>query len=202
MKTSKQQQLLAAINALPPGSVVVISDFTDLAEPKTISKMLTRLSSEGTIEKVMRSLFWKPEENQKGPRPDDVANALARENNWYLAPSGYTALHIMGLENEVPDVWTYVTSGTYRRYSYGGIEISFTHTNWNFFSAMSDKTKLLVQCLKAYGKEKLSEEKLKNVLKKCKDFEWKNVLQETKNITVWISEAILLLFALKHGGIK
>lgn len=196
MKNSKQKQLIAAIGVMPPGSVISIADFIDIAEPKTISKMLTRLSEDGCIEKVMRSLFWKPDESGKGPNPHEVAKALARENNWALAPSGYTALHIMGVENEEPEVWTFVTSGTYRKYSYGDINISFTHTNWRLFSAMSEKTKLLVQCLKAYGKEHLSEERLRTMLSFCSGWEWKNVLRETKSATAWVARVVMRMIAL------
>ena len=187
---------------LPAGSVIAISDFTDIASPKTVSKMLTRLAEDGQIEKVMRSVFWKPDGKHLDPAPNDVANALARENNWFLAPSGDTALHIMGLEEDVPAVWTYVTNGTYRNYKYGTTEISFTHTNWTFFNDMSEKTKLLVQCMKAYGKEHLSEEKIMALFKKCQNWEWRKVVEETKNATNWVTKMVLKLCGFQTAEVK
>ena len=194
MKHSKYKQLKTAIERYEPGTVMVISDFTDVAQAKTVSKMLTRLEEEGAVERVLRSVYWKPARNLSEPNPNDVAEALARENSWTLAPSGDTALYMMGLLTEVPPTWTYITSGTYQDYSYGGTRISFTHTNHKFFAAMSKKTRLLVQCLKAFGHEHLSEEKLKALFQKCKDWNWKTLLEETKYATRWVSAAVIRLF--------
>ncbi|MBP5294094.1 MAG: hypothetical protein J6Y95_00060 [Lachnospiraceae bacterium] len=194
MKHSKYNQLKTAVERFEPGTVMVISDFVDVAQPKTVSKMLTRLEEEGAVERVLRSVYWKPGEAHKEPNPNDVAEALARENSWVLAPSGDTALFLMGLQAEIPPTWTYITSGTYQDYSYGGTRISFTHTNHKFFSAMSKKTRLLVQCIKAFGHEHLSEEKLKAILQKCKDWNWKTLLNETKSATRWVSNTVNRLF--------
>lgn len=205
MKRTKKGQLEDIISNLPKGAVFAIADFTDVAEPKTISKMLSRMAKAGEVEKLIRSVYWKKGEIE--PKPDEIAQALARENNWECAPSGYTALHLMGLEKDVPDVWTYVTSGTYRKYTCGNILIQFTHTDWKFLATMSQKTKLLVQCVKAYGAEHLNDERMKALVRKCKDFNWTKIKTETKNITRWVSESILRLCGLndalvaKNGGI-
>ena len=194
MKHSKYNQLKAIIEKQKPGTVMVITDYIDVAQPKTVSKMLTRLEDEGVVERVLRSVYWKPDGLYEAPKPNDVAEALARENSWVLAPSGDTALFLMGLQTEIPPTWTYITSGTYQDYSYGGFRISFTHASRKLYEAMSDKTRLLVQCLKAFGQEHLSEEKMKALLQKCKDWNWKTVLEETKNTTRWISAAVIRLF--------
>ena len=194
MKHSKYKQLRDVIDRCEPGTVMAISDFTDVAQPKTVSKMLTRLEEEGAVERVLRSVYWKPDRNNPEPNPNDVAEALARENSWVLAPSGDTALFLMGLQTEIPPTWTYITSGTYQDYNYGATRISFTHTNHKFFAAMSKKTRLLVQCLKAFGHEHLSEEKMKELVAKCRDWNWKAILEETKHATRWISAAVVRLF--------
>ena len=194
MKHSKYKEMKAIIEQEKPGTVMVITDFIDVAQPKTVSKMLTRLEEEGLIERVLRSVYWKPDGLYEAPKPNDVAEALARENSWVLAPSGDTALFLMGLQTEIPPTWTYITSGTYQDYEYGGTRISFTHTNHKFFAAMSKKTRLLVQCLKAFGHEHLSEEKMKALLAKCRDWNWKALLSETKHATRWISAAVIRLF--------
>ena len=194
MKHSKYNQLRSIVDRMEPGAVMVITDFIDVAQPKTVSKMLTRLEEDGAVERVLRSVYWKPDKLHESPKPNDVAEALARENSWVLAPSGDTALFLMGLQTEIPPTWTYITSGTYQDYSYGGFRISFTHTNHKFFTAMSKKTRLLVQCIKAFGHEHLSEEKMKELYRKCRDWNWKSLLEETKHATRWVSAAVNRLF--------
>ena len=192
--TSLHKQLEYEIMNMPSGSVLSVADFYRMASPKTVSKMLTRLEGKGVIEKVLRSIFWKPDGVNTSPAPHAVAEAIARQNNWHLAPSGETALHLFGLSRHKPHVWTYVTNGTYRTYSYDGKEISFTHTSWKFLGKMSERTKLLVQCLKAYGREYVTEELLVKLAEKIGEHEWKSMLHETAGITDWISKAVLRMF--------
>ncbi len=183
------------------GEVIVIQDFSDIADPKTVSKTLTRLEKSGDIKKVMRGVFWKPDGEKPSPDPDSVARGLARGNMWKLAPSGDTALHIIGMSNEKPKIWTYVTDGTYRSYCYDGIIILFQHTTGKALSAMSEKTALLIQVLKAYGKEHISDDLLKKLTKFFKPGEVNTVLEESKNTTEWVAKAIKSMFSKKMNKV-
>ncbi|MBP5230882.1 MAG: hypothetical protein ILO68_04055, partial [Clostridia bacterium] len=176
---------------LPLGSVITIADFTDIASAKTVSKMLTRLSKEGVVERVMRSVFWKP--NGEEPEPDEVAKALARENGWSLAPSKETALHLFGMVDAKPKVWTYVTDGTYRSYRYGDQRISFTHTGKLFRGKWSAKTALFIQCLMAYGKEHITEEIISRFGLRIRGWDLKTLIEETKDTAVWIRKTTKLI---------
>jgi len=208
---------------MPDGSVFVISDFSDLADQKTVSKTLTRLCKSGLAGKVMRGVFWKAgkiteddikldfdEEDEnievdvidepaefiegEGPDPDKVARALARSYLWKLVPSGDTAKHLIGIDSNAPAIWTYITDGAYRVYKYGNTIISFQHASSKFISSMSEKTALLVQVMKCYGKDAMPA----GVLEKIKSF-YKNsdkaaIISESKNTTSWIASSIRRLF--------
>ena len=195
---SKHKQIEQRISDMTPGSVFVIYDFSDLAEPKTVSKTLARLLEAGTVEKVMRGVFWKPDHTVSSPHPDDVAHAIARENVWRLVPCGDTALHLMGIEEQHPSVWTYVTDGNYRSYSYDGKIISFLHSSGKTFSAVSEKTALLVQVIKACGQEKLSEEHRKKILSFFKPDEIRQILRECRSAPEWVAKVIRGLFSKKE----
>ena len=220
------------IGGLPEGSVFVLSDFSDLADPKTVSKTLTRLCQCGGVAKVMRGVFWKPfafspedddrilldlsdeysgdvevefVDGDEGmpvpaaaspvfetpvPDPDKVARALARNNLWNIVPSGNTARHLMGIDPEMPEVWTYITDGAYRTYSYGNIVISFQHASARFFSQMSEKTAILVQVIKTFGKDCVPDwlgEKFRSVFRIS---DWAAVISESRHTTAWIAAAV------------
>lgn len=178
------------IESMKAGSVFVIPDFSDIASAKTVSKSLTRLLKDGKICRVIRGVFWKPQSDASVPYPDDVARALARSNTWRLAPSGETALHIFGLRKEKPGVWTYITDGTYRDYDIAGTKIVFQHASGELLGTMSEKSALLVQVLKAYGRPHLSEETLQKIKAKLHPAEFKTVLEETKNSPAWVSKVL------------
>ena len=194
---SCQKRLEAMIHAMPSGEVFSISDFSELASPKTVSKMLARLEGENGIERVMRGIYWKPDGIHSSPSPDRVAKALARENTWRLVPSGATALHLFGLDEKVPDEWTYVTDGTYRSYCYDGKKISFLHTTGKILTTMSEKNAMLVQVLKAYGKEHITDELILRIASFFNSEEAKCVIEETKNTTEWIARTVSRMFKLK-----
>ena len=69
MTHSKYKQLKTIVDRMDPGTVMVITDFVDVAQPKTVSKMLTRLEEEGAVERVLRSVYWKPDKSLSEPNP-------------------------------------------------------------------------------------------------------------------------------------
>ncbi len=194
---SCQKKLESKIHAMPSGSVFGIADFSEIATPKTVSKMLARLEGENGIERVLRGIYWKPDGIHTSPNPDRVAKALARENTWQLVPCGKTALHLFGLEDKSPEEWTYVTDGTYRSYSYDGKKISFLHTTGKILSTMSAKTALLVQVLKAYGREHITDEVMTRIASFLNFEDAKRIWEESRHTTEWIASAIFRIFQKK-----
>ncbi|MBO4979746.1 MAG: hypothetical protein J6D16_05000 [Clostridia bacterium] len=194
---SCQKQLELKIHSMPSGSVFCIADFAELAAPKTVSKMLARLEGEDGIERVLRGIYWKPDGIHTSPDPDRVAKALARENTWQLVPCGKTALHLFGLEEASPEEWTYVTDGTYRSYFYDGKKISFLHTTGKILSTMSEKTALLVQVLKAYGREHVTDELMTRIASFLNFEDAKRIWEESRHTTEWIAGAIFRIFQKK-----
>ncbi len=191
MRFSLYKQMEKRLSLLAPGSVISVADFVDFAAPKTVSKMLTRLQEAGKIDRVLRSIFWIPDGVSDAPKPHLVAEALARENGWDLMPSNETALVEFGLREEAPLVWTYVTNGTNRSYRYGDHTISFTHTSSRAMAYMTKKTRMLVQCVRAYGKEHLSEEALMKLVEKIREWDFKKLKEETENAARWVRLVVL-----------
>ncbi|MCL1828828.1 MAG: DUF6088 family protein, partial [Oscillospiraceae bacterium] len=105
------------------GSIFVSVDFADVAENSRIGVIFSRLESEGVIRRIMRGMYDKPEYNDflqehLAPSPDTVAHALARNFGWTIVPGGDTALNLLGLSTQVPAVWSYVSDGTYKEYTF------------------------------------------------------------------------------------
>ena len=177
------------------GSVFVLSDFSDIADPEAVRKAITRLESDGTLTRIMRGVYYKPEYNEMlgetiVPYPDDVAHAIARNYGWTIAPCGDTALNLLGISEQVPGRWVYVSDGAYREYSYGNVTLYFKRTAKKELSNMSPKSALIVQALKTCGKDGVTP----NVIAKLRNVttpdERKALLAETQYATSWIYETI------------
>lgn len=180
------------------GFVFVLGDFEGIADIKSISKTLNRMCEEGAAQKLMRGVFRKPVPDGSDPSPDEIARALARENSWHLVPCGETALHIMGLTENEPAVWTYVSDGTYRSYNFGKHRISFTHTTAKTFRSMSDRTALLVQVIKAYGNIHLPDDLMKKIAGYFKPSEIAKICRECHLAPVWVESKIKRMFPIQN----
>jgi hypothetical protein len=183
------------IEAAESGSVFILSDFSDLAEPDAVRKAITRLENDGTLTRVMRGVYYKPKHSEMlgenvAPHPDDVAHALARNYGWTIAPCGDTAMNLLGLSEQVPANWVYVSDGPYREYGYGQATLKFKRTAKKELSNMSSKSALIVQALKTCGKDGVTLKVVSQLRRVTTPDERKTLLAETQYATSWIYETI------------
>ena len=182
----------------PDGSVFSTVDFADVIENSRVGVILSRLEEDGIIRRVMRGIYDKPVYNDFlkeyiAPSPSLVAEALARNFGWTIVPCGDTALNILGLSTQVPAAWSYVSDGTYKEYTYEQTTIKFKRTTNKEISKLSYKTALVVQALKALGKENVDDTVLTKLKNKLTDSEKQSLLTEAKAATAWIYEYIKLI---------
>lgn len=194
-KTTNQKIIRERIISSAVGTVFVATDFVDVSDKTSVNTYLTRFEEEGIIRRVLRGVYEKPEYNEfldehVAASPDKIAHALARNYGWTIVPCGDTALNLLGLSTQIPAAWVYVSDGTYKEYDYEQITIKFKHTTNKEISKLSYKTALVVQALKALGKENVDDTviaKLKSTLTKE---EKEAMLIEAKAVTSWIYEYI------------
>ena len=189
------QEIRRRIKAAKNGSVFVASDFADITEAKRISEYFVRLSADNTVICVMRGVFYKPKYSKLldeyiAPSPDAVAHALARNYGWTIFPCGDTALNLLGLSTQVPVVWSYVSDGPYKEYSYDNATIKYKHTTNKEVSKLSPKTALVIQALKTLGKENIKDETIERIVTVTTPDERKAMLVEAQYATAWIYETI------------
>lgn len=179
----------------PDGSVFSTVDFADVIENSRVGVILSRLEEDGVIRRVMRGIYDKPVYNDFlkeyiAPSPSLVAEALARNFGWTIVPCGDTALNILGLSTQVPAAWSYVSDGTYKEYTYDNTTIKFKRTTNKEISKLSYKTALVVQALKALGKDNIDDTIINKLKNDLTDEEKATALLEAKAATSWIYEYI------------
>ena len=183
------------INQAKPESVFVASDFSHIAPINTIRQCLSRLEKSQQIVRIMRGVYYQPAYSEllqeyEAPSPYHVAMSIARNFGWTIAPSGAAALNMLGLSTQVPARWSFVSDGPYRSFSFGNITIEFKHCSSKEISGMSHKTALVIQAIKALGKENIDEENLQKIRRSLSVEEKIALLEEARRTTAWIYEAI------------
>lgn len=189
------EQILERIKSMDDEAVFFSSDFTDIADINTVRQVLLRQEQAGEIRRIIRGLYYCPRYSEllqeyEAPSPHHAAMAIARKSGWTIAPSGNTALNQLGLSTQVPAKWSYISDGPYKSFEFGGVELEYTHCSNKDISRLSYKTALVIQAIKALGKEKVGSTEMQIIRDCLSEKEKEDLLREAQRSTAWIYKYI------------
>lgn len=169
------------------GTVFAMVDFADLAPNNAANRVVTRLVSEGVLVSVIRGIYQKPKystllKENVLPGVDEVAAALARKCGWTIRADGDTALNQLGLSTQVPANWVYLSDGPYRKFAFLGGTIVFKHSANRLLGNLSRETALVVQALRALGREYLTKETLQRLAALFDKKTWEKIVEEEERV--------------------
>lgn len=196
MKESQpiEKKVISRIYGRGRGWAFTKTDFIAEFGEQNIHQALSALNKAGTIRRVCHGLYDYPRQSQTlgelSPDIDQVAHALARKFNWRIQPSGDTALNLLGLSTQVPGKWTYLSDGPSRQYQIGMQGIAFRHAALKDTGLSHYESSLLVQALKALGKDQINDETIEKLRHWLAQSMRKRVLQDTSKTTGWVFELI------------
>ena len=175
--------------------VFVASDFSDLADINTVWQVLSRLEQKEKIKRIIRGVYYRPRYSEllgeyELASPHQVAVALARNYGWSIAPSGNTALNQLGLSTQISNKWSYISDGPYNTFEFGSIEIEFKHRSNKDISGLSYKTALIIQAIRALGKNSITDKDISKISKLLTAEEKESLLKESKQSTTWVYKYI------------
>ena len=190
-----QSQIEERIKEYPYGTAFSATDFLDIADANSVSQALFRIEKEGQIRRVMNGVYDKPAFSQLiqeygVPRIDKVAEALARRFNWNIAPSGDTALNILHISTQVPNVWEYVSDGPYRDYLIGRTPLKFKHIMPREINGYSPITVMIIQGIRAIGKGNMTREQMDRFSSVITAEDRETLLKEARTASGWIYKEI------------
>jgi hypothetical protein len=195
IKISYKESVVKTIESFEAGTVFIANDFLEIASYERIRNILNRLVKDGTIHRILNGVYYQPKYSElideyEAPSVHQVALAIARKHNWTITPSENTALNILGLSTQVPAKWVYLSDGRYVTYSFGDIDIEFKRRSNAEISNMSTITSMVIQAIKAIGKDRVTAEMIDILKKRLSGDEKKALLREGKTATAWIYEIL------------
>lgn len=190
-----KQEIVRRIEKLETGRVVIANDFLDIAGYETVRRTLNRLAEDKVIIRIMKGIYYKSKYIEvigeyEAPSVNEVVNAVARKYNWTIAPSGNTALNLLGLSTQVPAKWTYISDGRYVSFSFGNVTIEIKCRRNGDISKMSTLSSMVIQAIKAIGKDKITMEQIYYLKKKLSDTERAELLSDSKATSAWVHDVI------------
>ena len=198
-----KEKILDRINTLKDGYVFIANDFFDIAGYETIRSTLNRLVESKEITRIMNGIYFKSRyieliDEYATPSIDEVAKAIARKYNWTIAPSGNTALNVLGLSTQVPATWSYISDGRYVKFTIGNTVIEFKRRTNGDISKMSTMTAMIIQAIKAIGKDNVTEKEINFLKAKISPKEKEELLYNAKSTSVWVYYIIMKICEVEH----
>ncbi len=171
------------------------ADFIDLASSSTVRKTLERMEDDGIIRRLIQGFYDKPKFNSKfmafeAPNIDDLAWSIANRYGWHICPSGNYALNILGLSTQIPSQYVYISDGPYRLYEIMGVKLMFKHSTNRDISNFSSITMIVIQALKAIGRENITCEDIDHLRHRLSPGNKEVILKEGRRTSFWIYEVI------------
>ncbi|KAB0669035.1 hypothetical protein F6V30_14455 [Oryzomonas sagensis] len=181
------------------------NEFIDEFERKQIDNALSDLAGEGKIRRIYRGLYDYPKysdllKQQLSPDFDQVARSFARKFNWRIQPSGDAALNLLGLSTQVLGKYIYLSDGPNRTYKILNYTLEFKKTALKEIGFKHRESGIIVQALKALGKQRVSPEIMDKIRKQFSSDMCPKILKDTKTATGWVYDCIKEICREKPNG--
>lgn len=203
--STEASQIAERIAAAGPGRAFTAADFSDVASARNAGNVLGRMRARGELARAVRGVYYVPERSalldaEVPASVDEVVRAIARANRWIVAPAGDAALNALGLDTQVPARYVYVSSGPYKTYSYGPHEIELRHRANRDLLDCSPATRVVIQALKALGKEGVDDETIARLARNLSDEDVEAFANDSMGMTSWVTEVAKRLREEKRDG--
>lgn len=185
------------------GSVFFLDDFLRFGSSKAVGKALERLVMKGEISRVARGMYARLKKHEMfgeiQPTIEEIAKAIAKRDKARIIPTGVLALNALGLSTQIPLKIVYLTDGSARTVQIGQRTIKFKKTSPKNLATIGAISSLVIQALKEIGKDNVTENEIKIILKQLEKEEQHRLEHDIKLAPEWV-RAILRLALNKHDN--
>lgn len=190
MAESVEIQVLQKIKHSKRGVLYFTESFLAIGKARAVSKALERLAKAGEIKRVATGIYVRPIiDSVIGPVSisiEEIASAIAKRDKARIIPSGVYALNKLGLSTQVPLNVVYLTDGAARKIKIGKRTITFKKTTPRNLSAVGNISGLVIQALRAIGKNDITKEEIEKIHSLLRREKNKNLEHDIPMAPDWI----------------
>lgn len=199
------KKILSRIYGHGMGWAFFPNEFVGEFDRRQIDNALSDLSAEGKIRRICRGMYDYPRysellKQELSPDFDQVARAFARKFNWRIQPTGDAALNLLGLSTQVPGKYIYLSDGPNHCYVIGSYNLEFKKTALKEIGFKYRESAIVVQALKALGKERVTADLLDKIRKEFDTNLYQKILKDTKTVTGWVYDCIKAICRERSDG--
>lgn len=189
---SVREEISNFIENQPKGSIFFPQDFKAFGTSEAIRIAFYRMVKNKEIMRYDQGIYYRPEEDsiigKVRPSLREVAYAIAKRDKSRIIPTGASALNLLGLSPQVPTKEVYLTDGSPRKILINRSILLFKRTSTKNLSYKGELTSLVVQALKAIGKDNITDDIENKVIQFLKKEDQATVLEDSVLAPNWITK--------------
>lgn len=172
------------------GYVFTPSDFLMVGSRASVDQALSRLAKKGIIRRLTQGIYDYPKTSPRlgalSPRPDDVAQAVARKDGQVLSVTPAKAANMLGLTAQVPAKLVYLTSGPTRSKTIGTQTIYLRNAAAKNLAGAGKPTGLVFQALRYVGKNGIDANVLHKIAKHLTTDDLQDLVKDSQHAPDWM----------------
>lgn len=173
------------------GAAVTPFDFLDLGSRASVDQGLSRLTRKNVLKRVDRGVYAYPKFSrllgELSPDPEKVAQALARRDAAKLIPSGAMAANLLGLSEQVPSRFVYLTSGPACEVNIGKLTVTLRPTVAKNLATAGRASAVVIQALRFLGKDQVGAEVVEKLRERLDGRQRKQLVKDIPYAPAWMA---------------
>ena len=182
------------IELMPAGEPFTPAAFLECGTRASVDQTLSRLVKAGSIDRVTRGVFVRPEVNRfvgkVMPEPLKVAETVARSTGAIVQVHGAEAARRLELTTQTPTQSVFMTSGPSKRIRIGKMEIRLQHVCQRKLALAGRPAGLALAAMWYLGKKDVTPALVEKIRLKLGSDEFKALKSATRLMPSWMSDAI------------
>lgn len=151
------------------GDVFSAVDLKELGTRAALDQSLSRLAERGCIVRIATGLYYMPRissysQRPLPPSPEQIIQALARKTGSRIMPSGASLANKLGLSDQVPASYEYLTDGRSKEFRIGALQIRLRRTAKNLMDLSGTIMGEVYMALRFLGKGQVNVEEVRSRL--------------------------------------
>lgn len=192
MAISAEILILNRMKKAGRGVLFFAENFVSFGSTETVKKALQRLTNSGELERIATGIYVRPVIDsiigKVTPSIEDIAKAIAKRDKARIVPTGDYALNRLGLSTQVPVNVVFLTDGSARKIKINTRSILFKKTSPKNLAAIGEISSLVIQALKAIGKDKVLDNEIKHMQELLKKEKRMRLEHDIRLAPAWIRE--------------
>lgn len=192
MRQSIENSVYKRFRGRGRGAVATPSDFLDLGGRSAVDKALSRLVNDGKLTRVGRGVYVYPKQSkllgELSPRPQDVAEALAKRGGERLQPSGAQAANLLGLSDQVPAKIVYLTDGPSRTIKIRNLPVILKNASPRRLATAGRVTGAVAEALRYLRKDQVNQRVVTQLRGRLNAEDKRQLLKDLTLVPAWIGD--------------